>query len=270
VSYEEALGYAARGWPVFPCHLPKKLPAIKDWGRAATTDRDAIRLWWKKWPTAVIALPTGARSGFVVLDVDTKNGVWGFDTLADLGRSILPDAPLAHTRSGGLHVYFACHPNVEIRNSAGAHGLGPGLDVRGQGGLVVLPSENSGYSWDPHWNFDTVLPPAAPAWLGHRHKPAATRPTLPIRFNPLAALRASSNQIRSAVDGEKHSILNREAFRVGTLVAAKLLPRNEAWRDLEAATAALIATSDADPNRTWKVLQTAFNDGRNAPRRASQ
>ena len=35
--------------------------------------------------------------------------------------------------------------------------LGPGLDVRGDGGYVILPSSGSGYTWDPLLNFDTVL-----------------------------------------------------------------------------------------------------------------
>jgi hypothetical protein len=70
-------------------------------------------------------------------------------TLADLGGAILPDTPISHTPSGGVHVGFA-RTDLEIRNSAGKHGLGVGLDIRGDSGQAVLPSANSGYWWDPH------------------------------------------------------------------------------------------------------------------------
>jgi hypothetical protein len=44
---------------------------------------------------------------------------------------------MAHTSSGGLHVYFDAGER-ELKNSAGT--LGPGLDVRGDGGYVIVPS----------------------------------------------------------------------------------------------------------------------------------
>src|SRR5215469_12522388 len=135
---ETALAYAAgRGWPIFPVSWDgKKHPLIKAFPTDATTDPAVIATWWRRWPNAWVAVVCGRRSGFVVLDVDVKNGCNGFDTLADLGCSYLPVTPISHTRSWGVHVYLAVI-SVEIRNSIGKFGLGPGLDVRGQGGFVV-------------------------------------------------------------------------------------------------------------------------------------
>jgi putative DNA primase/helicase len=274
MSLEVALRYTARGWPVFPISPDgNKRPLVKDWAKTAATDSQHLETWWQRWPHALIGLPTGRRSGVVVLDIDVKNpAAYGFDTLASLGLAILPETPMAHTRSGGLHVYFACHPAVEIRNSVGKYGLGVGVDVRGEGGLVVLPSPSSGYSWDEHWNFDRIAPIPAPFWLGHRTRPTASRGTVQNgqSFSPARALDEACNRIRTADDGEKHDTLNREAFRVGTLVRAGLLPRNETWSDLQAATAALIATSTAEPVRTRAVLESAFNAGFAAPRRSAR
>jgi hypothetical protein len=45
--------------------------------------------------------------GVVVLDVDIKDPGPNVDSLAELGLAPLPDTPLVHTQSGGLHIYFA-------------------------------------------------------------------------------------------------------------------------------------------------------------------
>jgi putative DNA primase/helicase len=264
-----ALEYSsARNWPIFPCNS-RKVPLIKAFAANATTDLVQLWGWWAKWPWALPALPTGRPSGVVVLDIDVKEPrAYGFDTLETLGLSHLPETPIAITPSGGCHIYFACHPVVEIRNSVGKYGLGPGVDIRGEGGLVVLPGGNSGYSWDPHYNPSTAAFQPAPFWLGHRSRPEKRVELKSGRaFNPQRALHDACDRIRSAEDGHKREILNREAFRIGTLVSADLLRRGDAWNDLEAATAALIRTSTAEPDRTWKFLAIAFNDGLRAPRR---
>lgn len=136
--FAAALGYAARGWPVFPCRRDKR-PLVRNGFRDATAELAQIEDWWRRWPQALVGGPTGKRSGLVVLDIDVKHPrAWGFDTLAELGLALLPDTPMAHTASGGLHVYFGCTER-EIGNSVGKHGLGPGLDVRGEGGYVIMP-----------------------------------------------------------------------------------------------------------------------------------
>jgi hypothetical protein len=271
-----ALAYAKeRGWPVFPTRLVKrvngkidKIPFIKDWPNAASTEPAQIERWWRQWPNAVISIPTGKRSGIIILDIDVKDGRNGFDTLADLGGAILPDTPISHTPSGGVHVWFA-RTDLEIRNSAGKHGLGVGLDIRGDGGMVVLPSDNCGYWWDPHLNFDTVALLRAPDWLGHRERKERSQPKggHP-RFDQQAALEEACQRIRTASDGSKHDILNAETFSMATLVAAGLLRESDARRALEPAVAILIRHSDAEPQRTWKTFERAFADGLAAPRRA--
>jgi hypothetical protein len=40
----------------------------------ASTDPQAITAWWRRWPLALIGVPTGPANGFVVLDVDVKPG----------------------------------------------------------------------------------------------------------------------------------------------------------------------------------------------------
>jgi hypothetical protein len=78
---------------------------------------------------------------------------------------------LARTPSGGAHLYFTAHEHIEIRNAQGARGrgTGPGLDWRGTGGYLILPSLGSGYRWDLVCNLDTVPLALVPADLSPRY-----------------------------------------------------------------------------------------------------
>ena len=131
-----ALKYAAQGLSVFPCKPRGKTPLTKHGLKDATCDLDQIKAWWDRWPEANVAIATGAISGTIVLDVDPRHG--GDDSLATLEASFgkLPETPTVLTGGGGLHIYFR-HPGIEIPNSAGR--VGPGIDVRGDGGYVIAP-----------------------------------------------------------------------------------------------------------------------------------
>jgi putative DNA primase/helicase len=110
VSLEAALHYAARGWEVFPCHWQgplRKQPLTQHGCNEASTDRDQIIDWWRRYPKALIGFATGRANRIAVLDVDTKGEVNGFDTLEDLGYGLLPVTPMSHTVSGGLAPLFS-------------------------------------------------------------------------------------------------------------------------------------------------------------------
>src|SRR6266487_472295 len=100
---------------------------------------------------------TGTPSGVWVLDVDPDNG--GYASLGALldAAHLKLDLPYAlcvgalvtrmhRTGSGGLHLIFAIGADGWMPpTSVGRAGrLGPGLDVRAEGGQVVLPSSVSG------------------------------------------------------------------------------------------------------------------------------
>ena len=159
-----AIEYASRGWAVFPCHSPGaggfcscrhpgctspgKHPRVPTGLHAATTDPATIAAWWRRWPTANVAIRTGAASGLVVIDIDPPHG--GDASLARLTTQHRDDVPAVSVRtgSGGSHIYLA-HPGGLVRNTAGR--LGDGIDVRGDGGYVIAPPSRhpSGgtYAW---------------------------------------------------------------------------------------------------------------------------
>jgi hypothetical protein len=87
-----------------------------------------VNAYWNRWPGANIGVPTGERSGVWVLDVDRPGA------LEELGHE-LPPTRTVRTPRGGIHLYFR---HVEgVTNSPG--GLPEGIDVRGEGGYVLVP-----------------------------------------------------------------------------------------------------------------------------------
>lgn len=136
---QAALKTVAKGHPVFPCGRDKK-PLTPNGFKDASVEPTVISRLWSECPQANIGMPTGDRSGVVVLDVDVDVAK-GIDGNKSLGKLTAQHGPLPHTLTvttprGGTHYYFR-HPNQKVACSAGK--LGEGLDVRGDGGYVLLP-----------------------------------------------------------------------------------------------------------------------------------
>lgn len=169
-TLEHALAYAARRWRVVPIIPGQKRPPIDAWQTAATTDQQTIRQWWARWPDHGVGIATGTSSGLFVLDVDVDNGKHGDETLADLVHTHgpLPHTVEAITGSGGRHIYFAMPLLETIRNDAGKR-LGPGLDIRGEGGQVVAPptwhANGTAYQWEASCDPDHTELADPPPWL---------------------------------------------------------------------------------------------------------
>jgi hypothetical protein len=130
----QALAYAARGWPVFPCKPGAKVPNTAHGFLDATTDPAVIRSWWAQHPGDNVAIATGSPA-VDVLDVDVKPGGSGFAALNRLKRAglVTGASGMVRTRSGGLHLYFA-----GTRQDCGRL---PGhfLDFKAAGGYVIAP-----------------------------------------------------------------------------------------------------------------------------------
>jgi len=108
---------------------------------------------------------TGAEpkgSGVFVIDLDGEEASLLFDEMGDCPDTYTVQTPRA---GGGWHLYFK-HPGFHVQTCAGL--LAPGIDVRGDGGMVVGPGS-------PHINGgryesvdDTVPIADAPEWLLER------------------------------------------------------------------------------------------------------
>lgn len=143
-----ALRYGTDGWAVFPLWTGGKTPKTKNGLKAATFDLEQINKWWKRYKDANVAVRTGMISGIVVLDVDTKKGQPGLQSLAELeaqhGRM---DTLRARTPTGGLHLFFRAPMQTLHRKI----GFLPGLDFLAEDSYVVVaPSKIGGreYVWE--------------------------------------------------------------------------------------------------------------------------
>lgn len=165
-SLDLALSYRKRGWTVIPVAPRGKRPIVRweEFQRRAPSEQE-LRDWFERWPTANIGLVTGALSGLVVLDIDPRHD--GDDTLRLLERE---HGPLPHTvesitGGGGRHVYFK-HPGGIMRNRVG---LAAGIDLRGDGGMIVAPPSihPSGrpYAWEVSHHPDETPLTNLPLWL---------------------------------------------------------------------------------------------------------
>lgn len=153
------------------CPSPGKHPTMA-WSQfqRRRPPREEVADWWSGDRARYgVGILTGSASGNIfVLDVDIGPGKDGDDSLRALQMTHgdLPETAEVRTGGGGLHLYFRAPKGVAIRNSA--RQIGPGLDIRGEGGFVVAPPSVHA-SFNPYvWSWCNTLAEGiadAPAWL---------------------------------------------------------------------------------------------------------
>jgi P4 family phage/plasmid primase-like protien len=158
-----AVWYAKHGWRVLPVRERLKKPMLLGWEKDATTNLATLEHWWSKWPLANVGIACGPETGLWVLDVD---GARGQESLEDLQRihGRLPETVCQVTGSGGQQFFFRFPEGVTIPNRVGFR---KGLDVRSEGGQVLVPPSihpnGRAYAWD--LRPDEYPLAEAPAWL---------------------------------------------------------------------------------------------------------
>lgn len=258
-----ALDYASRGWSVFPSP-PGTKKSFKSaehsdgrpWG--ATVDAAEIKRDFMEWPNANVGIVCGAGSGIFVVEADTKEGhdVDGIASLVALEgkHGTFPPTLQAISPSGSVHYYFR-HPGAgfNIKNSASA--IAAGVDVRGDGGMVIgVPSVKPGkgvYRWlndlpiadAPDWLLDLVVTKEAPKEVLSITDQALAKIKRPDgQPDPYVAHGASDSNGRAYIDavlrGEYDAVaklsngrndqLNISACKLGHYVAGGVLDEQDA------------------------------------------
>jgi hypothetical protein len=276
---DAALEYATAGLPVFPCIPRTKLPATKNGFYDATTNPETIKRYWRI-ADRNIAIPTGAASGFWVLDID---GLTGEASLRELERK---HGPLPSTREvitvrDGRHVWFK--DTGPIPSSAGK--IAAGIDIRGAAGYIMAPPSVWENGRTYVWSVDSIDELAiAPDWLVQlaRKKPTISEQALTKIKPRLVVVNSSSNYGRRALDdeiaalattppGSRNHALNKAGFALFQLVAGGELSEQEVLaRLIEAANAnGLMSDPDDGPRKVAKTIESARRAGMQSPRSRS-
>lgn len=180
--------YARMGWHVIPlwwaeptdggkwrcacgsvaCTAPAKHPisaAARQGQNSATTDEAQIERWWSQYPRANVGIVL-ALSNLVAIDIDPRNG--GDITIeeVEVRHGPLRSDVLQLTGGGGEHRVFQVPAGVMIQVPGK---LGPGVDVKHNGYIVVEPSNHicgGTYQWEASSDpLDGVLPSVLPDWV---------------------------------------------------------------------------------------------------------
>ncbi|MGC8537152.1 MAG: bifunctional DNA primase/polymerase, partial [Rhizomicrobium sp.] len=138
--------------PVFPCRrnpeeyevrgekrtMNAKSPLTGRGLHDASQDPGQISAWWKRWPEALVGVPTGTKTKFVVVDYDAhKADQAGKDWIAEHSDMLL-STRVHSTLNGGRHYLF--RTDQEYRNGVcltlGGVKRG-GIDMRAEGGYII-------------------------------------------------------------------------------------------------------------------------------------
>ena len=155
-----ALGYARLGWRVFPVLPGDKRPIYRGWQTDATTEERMVRQYFTADPTRNIGVVCG--EAFDAWDIEVEHVPALGAAMADEGH-VLPEAPLAQTGRGGLHLLTT---PTGVNHTRQLHLGGTHIgELKSTGGfIVVAPSVTTGqYRW--LWAPSAMGTPAAPDWL---------------------------------------------------------------------------------------------------------
>jgi hypothetical protein len=279
---DAALGYTARGIPVYPVHWPRptpdgtslacscprgrycdrpaKHPLVWHGVKDASRDPTQLARWWQRWPEANIGLATGIV--FDALDIDGLQGMAALrQHLPTTGRR--HPGPLVATGGGGWHYWYA-PSGLGNRPPRGlTH-----VDWRGLGGSVLAPPSRHLSGCRYRWlrSLDQAPLPEAPAALRallQPHQPPASPspspPGWPAQLgHPYAqqALAAELAILAQARPRSRNRTLNRCAFKVYRYVAGGLLDEQQVTTALTTVARSL-GLGAAEVRRTLASARTA-------------
>lgn len=247
---------ADKGWAPFPVRGKHPLVRWKQY-QMGDLDEDGNDPWGR---ATGIGIDCG-RSGLVVIDIDDPGGLARLEdevgTLASYGT-------LSSRTHKGVHYIFAAHGDP-VTNARGR--LPAGIDVRGQGGYILVPPsihpDGGKYEWD-HRTQPAPFPDELRAIVSattDRPDPAA--PSTGEVEDPWArrALDDECGLIRGALQGGRNLQLYRSGLKLFSIVNGGRLTEGQVVSALQDAA---FANSNGPRMESFEVERTLQSARRNA------
>jgi putative DNA primase/helicase len=281
-----ALKYGRRGTPIFPLSPIDKSPLCPHGFYDATANEKQVRSWWRRWPNAMIGMPTGPRTRIWVLDIDVALGDPHPMARLFAIHGPLPDTAMSITPRGGTHFFFRWD-GANIRCSIGK--LAPGVDVRGHGGYVAVPPSVRADGTPYRWSSAGIKATEAPSWLvdeilkvQSRDEPRPESPIITLNGAPRinvgvpssirdriwarTALEQECAFVTAAPVGTRNAALNRAAFNLFQIVAGGALGEQEVGDRLFAAADACGLVADDGTPQVLATIKSGACAGMKSPR----
>jgi hypothetical protein len=174
----------------------------------------------------------------------------------------LEHAAEQRTPRGGRHILCDYPKDRTIPNSTGR--LGPGIDVRGEGGYIILaPSrrkDGRDYQWIVRPNGG--LPPPPPLEFADPPRADPRPAARDVSSYGEKALAGELAKLAAAREGERNDTLNKAAFAMAQLIAGGHLD----YAYVEARLKALAISIGLDPREVDRTLKSGFTAGFAEPR----
>jgi hypothetical protein len=263
---EHALGYAARGWWIFPvyeiadgrcackegaaCARAGKHPRTRGGLKDATTEPATITDWWDRWPNANIGIATGRQSNLTVIDIDVADGKPGLVNITALAAKHggMPATYRVKTGGKGEHYYFRYCEALKT----GANVLAEAVDVRSESGYVVAPPSFhiSGSRYEVSMQADE--PATVPEWMLNT-KSSSVPARRKRRSSPQQLTEEQVAELLDYIDPD-----DRDRWRGVGIILGRISNQRDEFYQLYEAWSAKSAKFDEDRSGNLSRMREAF------------
>jgi hypothetical protein len=218
-------------------------------------------LSWSKHYTN-IGIITGRISNLLVLDADEYKPAFDHALFKSFH---IPPTPCQRTANGGHQYFFKAHPSLEIHNAVCIGSETSGLDIRGDGGMVIVPPTQTTYG-EYEWIVspeDQELADIPQPLLDLLLKNPLNNPTIVTQHKPL-------NSLVNLPEGAGRD--NAMTVFIGGLLHSRHPDtwESEVWPMIEAVNATYLPPlSEKDLQRIYKSITTkelASKQSKTAPK----
>jgi hypothetical protein len=184
---------------------------------SATKDAPTITKWFEKDPRINYGLAMGGDLNLICVDIDPRNDgdASYFDLIDEHGEDAFPETFTVRTGGGGWHRLYRLPEVIKPKTGELKGKLGPGIDIKGAGGLIVGVGSvhASGRYYEVE---DNTYIATAPEWIVNSLRKAAAgeQPEKVVDFQAHRDRKRAGISGSTIVEGER----NERLFKIGCAI----------------------------------------------------